>query len=153
MLASNIGGASTLVGDPPNIIIASRAGLTFNDFLLHMTPIVLIVIAVFIALLPLIFRGSFDVDPARVADVMTLNEREAIQDPRLLIKCGAVLVAVFAAFIGHSVLHIEPSVVALLGAGILILISELEQRDYLGQRRVGDAAVLRRACSSWSERW
>ena len=96
-----------------------------------MTPIVLIVIAVFIALLPLIFRGSFDVDPARVADVMTLNEREAIQDPRLLIKCGAVLAAVFAAFIGHSVLHIEPSVVALLGAGILILLSRLEQRDYL----------------------
>jgi Na+/H+ antiporter NhaD/arsenite permease-like protein len=131
VLASNIGGASTLVGDPPNIIIASRAGLTFNDFLLHMTPIVLIVIAVFVALLPLIFRGSFDVDPARVADVMTLNEREAIQDPRLLIKCSTVLAAVFAAFIGHSVLHIEPSVVALLGAGILILLSRLHQRDYL----------------------
>jgi Na+/H+ antiporter NhaD/arsenite permease-like protein len=132
VLASNIGGASTLVGDPPNIIIASRAGLSFNDFLIHMTPIVLIVMIAFVALIPFIFRGSFDVDPARVADVMTLNEREAIQDPRLLIKCGAVLVAVFAAFIGHSVLHIEPSVVALLGAGILILISRLEQRDYLG---------------------
>ena len=80
---------------------------------------------------PVVFRGSFDVDPARVADVMSLNEREAIQDPALLIKCGVVLVAVFAAFIGHSVLHIEPSVVALLGAGVLILISRLEQRDYL----------------------
>ena len=131
VLASNIGGASTLVGDPPNIIIASRAGLSFNDFLIHMTPIVLIVMVAFIALVPFIFRGSFDVDPARVADVMTLNEREAIRDPALLIKCGLVLVAVFAAFIGHSVLHIEPSVVALLGAGILILISRLEQRDYL----------------------
>ena len=131
VLASNIGGASTLVGDPPNIIIASRAGLTFNDFLVHMTPIVLIVMVVFIALVPFIFRGSFDVDPARVSDVMTLNEREAIRDPSLLIKCGLVLVAVFAAFIGHSVLHIEPSVVALLGAGILVLISRLEQRDYL----------------------
>jgi Na+/H+ antiporter NhaD/arsenite permease-like protein len=131
VLASNIGGASTLVGDPPNIIIASRAGLTFNDFLVHMAPIVVIVLIVFIALVPFIFRGSFDVDPARVADVMTLNEREAIRDPRLLIKCGAVLVAVFAAFIGHSILHIEPSVVALLGAGVLVLISKLEQRDYL----------------------
>jgi Na+/H+ antiporter NhaD/arsenite permease-like protein len=131
VLASNIGGASTLVGDPPNIIIASRAGLTFNDFLVHMTPIVLVVMVVFIALVPFIFRGSFDVDPARVSDVMTLNEREAIRDPSLLIKCGLVLVAVFAAFIGHSLLHIEPSVVALLGAGILILISKLEQRDYL----------------------
>ena len=131
VLASNIGGASTLVGDPPNIIIASRAGLTFNDFLIHMLPIVLVVLVVFIAILPFVFRGSFGVDPSRVADVMSLNEREAIQDPALLIKCGAVLVAVFAAFIGHSVFHIEPAVVALLGAGILILISRLEQRDYL----------------------
>ncbi len=131
VLASNIGGASTLVGDPPNIIIASRAGLTFNDFLVHMTPIVLIVMVVFVAILPFVFRGSFGVDASRVADVMSLNEREAIRDPALLIKCGAVLVAVFAAFIGHSVLHIEPAVVALLGAGILILISRLQQRDYL----------------------
>ena len=64
VLASNIGGASTLVGDPPNIIIASRAGLSFNDFLIHMAPIVVIVIIAFIALIPFIFRGSFDVDPA-----------------------------------------------------------------------------------------
>ena len=64
VLASNIGGASTLVGDPPNIIIASRAGLSFNDFLIHMAPIVVIVLIAFIALIPFIFRGSFDVDPA-----------------------------------------------------------------------------------------
>ena len=131
VFASNIGGASTLVGDPPNIIIASRAGLTFNDFLIHMTPIVVIVMVVFIAMLPRLFRGSFDVDPERVADVMSLEEREAIRDPRLLVKCGVVLVAVFAAFISHSFLHIEPSVIALLGAGILILISRVERPDYL----------------------
>ncbi len=131
VLASNIGGASTLVGDPPNIIIASRAGLTFNDFLVHMTPIVLIVLIAFIALIPFIFRGAFDVDTERVADVMSLNEREAIRDPALLVKCGVVLVLVFAAFILHSVVHIAPSIVALLGAGILILVSRLEQRDYL----------------------
>jgi Na+/H+ antiporter NhaD/arsenite permease-like protein len=131
VLASNIGGAATLVGDPPNIIIASRAGLTFNDFLLHMAPIVIIIVVAFIALIPLIFRGSFDVDPARVADVMSLNEREAIRDPSLLVKCGGVLVLVFAAFILHSVIHIEPSIVALLGAGVLILISRMDRDDYL----------------------
>src|SRR4051812_16484013 len=131
VLASNIGGASTLVGNPPNIIIASRAGLTFNDFLLHMTPIVLIVIAVFIALLPWLFRGSFRVDPDRVADIMSLEEREAIRDPGLLVKCGVVLVLVFAAFIAHPVLHIEPSVVALVGAGALILLSRMDRSDYL----------------------
>ncbi len=131
VFASNIGGAATLVGDPPNIIIASRAGLSFNDFLVHMAPIVIVVMVVFIAMLPRLFRGSFDVDPQRVADVMSLEEREAIRNPRLLIKCGVVLVGVFAAFIGHSVLHIEPSIVALLGAGILVLISRLERSDYL----------------------
>jgi Na+/H+ antiporter NhaD/arsenite permease-like protein len=132
VFASNIGGAATLVGDPPNIIIASRAGLTFNDFLIHMAPIVVVVLAAFVALLPRLFRGSFAVDPARVADVMSLEEREAIRDPALLIKCGAVLVLVFAAFVLHPVLHIEPSIVALVGAGILILISRLDRSDYLG---------------------
>jgi Na+/H+ antiporter NhaD/arsenite permease-like protein len=131
VFASNIGGAATLVGDPPNIIIASRAGLTFNDFLIHMAPIVLVVLAVFVAMLPLLFRGSFHVDAERVADVMALTEREAIRDPRLLIKCAVVLVLVFAAFVLHSVLHIEPSIVALLGGGTLVLISRLERSDYL----------------------
>jgi Na+/H+ antiporter NhaD/arsenite permease-like protein len=131
VFASNVGGTSTLVGDPPNIIIASRAGLTFNDFLIHMTPIVIIVMVVFIAMLPRLFRGSFDVDPERVADIMSLEEREAIRDPRLLVKCGVVLVAVFAAFISHSFLHIEPSVIALLGAAVLIVISRAERPDYL----------------------
>jgi Na+/H+ antiporter NhaD/arsenite permease-like protein len=131
VFASNIGGAATLVGDPPNIIIASRAGLTFNDFLVHLTPIVIIVIAVFIVLLPRLFRGSFDVDPEHVADIMSLEEREAIRDPALLVKCGIVLVMVFAAFIAHPVLHIAPSIVALVGAGALILISKLERSDYL----------------------
>jgi Na+/H+ antiporter NhaD/arsenite permease-like protein len=131
VFASNIGGASTLVGDPPNIIIASRAGLTFNDFLVHMTPIVLIVMVVFVVLLPRLFRGSFSVEAERVADIMSLEEREAIRDPTLLIKCGIVLATVFTAFIGHSMLHIEPSIVALVGAGVLVLISRLERTDYL----------------------
>ena len=131
VFASNIGGAATLVGDPPNIIIASRAGLTFNDFLIHMTPIVVIVMVVFVAMLPRLFRGSFTVDPDRVADVMLLEEREAIRDPALLVKCGVVMVLVFTAFVLHPVLHIEPAIVALLGAGMLILISRLEHPDYL----------------------
>ena len=115
VMASNIGGTATLIGDPPNIIIASRSGLTFNDFLVHMAPIVVIVLIVFIAAVPLAVPRLVPRRPERVADVMALNEREAIQDRRLLIKCGVVLALVFAAFIGHSVLHIEPSVVALLG--------------------------------------
>lgn len=131
VLASNIGGAATLIGDPPNIIIGSRAGLTFNDFLIHMTPIVAIELLVFTLLLPKLFRGSFDVEPTRVADVMSLDEREAIRDRGLLAKCAVVLVVVFTGFVGHSAFHIEPSVVALLGAGILVIISGLPQQEYL----------------------
>ncbi|MER7449398.1 ArsB/NhaD family transporter [Nocardia beijingensis] len=131
VLASNIGGAATLIGDPPNIIIGSRAGLSFNTFLVNMAPIVLIALAVFTLLLPRLFRGSFSVDPARAADVMSLDESEAIRDRRLLIKCAIVLAAVFAGFVGHSLFHIAPSVVALLGAGVLVLISGVPQSDYL----------------------
>ncbi|BBZ14311.1 ArsB/NhaD family transporter [Mycobacterium branderi] len=129
--ASNIGGAATLVGDPPNIIIASRAGLTFNDFLIHVTPLVIIVIGVLVVLLPRLFPGAFAVDAERVAGVMSLEEREAIRDPVLLVKCAVVLVLVFAAFIAHSALGMDPSVVALLGAGVLIVTSGLERSAYL----------------------
>ena len=129
--ASNIGGTATLVGDPPNIIISSKAGLSFNDFLIHLTPIVIIVMVVLIVLLPRLFPGAFTVDPERVADVMSLEEKEAIRNPRLLIECCVVLVAVFAAFIAHSALHMEPSIVALLGAGVLVVVSRLEHTEYL----------------------
>lgn len=131
VFASNIGGAATLIGDPPNIVIASRAGLTFNDFLLHMAPIVIVVIIVFTALLPALFRGSFTVAPERVADVMALDEHETIRDSKLLITCAVVLSLVFAGFIGHAALHLEPSVVALLGAGVLIVASRMKPSQYL----------------------
>jgi Na+/H+ antiporter NhaD/arsenite permease-like protein len=131
VFSSNIGGSATLIGDPPNIIIASRSGLTFNDFLLHMTPIAALAVIALVAMLPLLFRGSFEGDPDRVADVMGLNEREAIKDPRLLIICGAVLTAVFVGFIGHAAFHIEPSVVALLGAGVLVLLSRSKPGDFM----------------------
>jgi Na+/H+ antiporter NhaD/arsenite permease-like protein len=131
VLASNIGGTATLIGDPPNIIIGSRAGLAFNDFLVNLAPIVAIELVVFTLVLPRLFRGSFTVDPARVADVMVLNEREAIRNPKLLLKSGAVLLAVLAAFVLHSVIHIEPSIVALLGAGVLVLLSGTEPKQYL----------------------
>ncbi len=131
VLASNIGGAATLIGDPPNIIIASRSGLTFNDFLVNMAPLAALGIVVLLLMLPLLFRGSFHADPERVADVMALDEREAITDRRLLIICGAVLTVVFVGFIAHTALHIEPSIVALIGAGLLVLLSRSKPRDFM----------------------
>ena len=106
VMASNIGGTATLIGDPPNIIIASRSGLTFNDFLIHLTPLVVIVLVVFTLVLPRLFKGSFDADPDRVQDVLRLNEREAIQDTRLLIKSGVVLLAVLVGFVGHALFNL-----------------------------------------------
>jgi Na+/H+ antiporter NhaD/arsenite permease-like protein len=131
VMASNIGGAATLIGDPPNIIIASRSGLTFNDFLIHLTPLVAIELLVFTLVLPRLFKGSFAVDPDRVDDVLRLNEKEAIQDRGLLIKCGVVLLLVFTGFVAHAAFHIAPSVVALLGAGVLVLISKVPTREYM----------------------
>ena len=83
-MASNIGGAATLVGDPPNIIIASRSGLTFNDFLVHMAPIVAVLLVVFIGMCRVMFRSSFVFDAERAAAVMDLDEKEAIEDKGLL---------------------------------------------------------------------
>ncbi len=131
VLASNIGGVSTLIGDPPNIIIGSRANLSFNDFLINLAPVAIIAMVAFVAVLPLLFRGTFDVHADRVAEVMSLNEREAIQDLRLLVKSGVVMVLVFATFVASSAIHVEPSVVALIGAGVMVTISGLEHVHYL----------------------
>jgi Na+/H+ antiporter NhaD/arsenite permease-like protein len=131
VFASNIGGAATLVGDPPNIIIGARKGLSFNAFLFNMAPIVLIVMLVFVAITPLVFRGFSTVSPTRVADVMALDERELLRDRTLLLRCGAVMTVVFVGFVVSPTIHIQPSLVALLGAGALILISKMDKSDYL----------------------
>ncbi|TDC04584.1 hypothetical protein E1267_22450 [Nonomuraea longispora] len=133
VLASNIGGAATLIGDPPNIIIGSRAGLTFNDFLVHMAPIVVITFAVFVLFTRLLFRKSFQYNEEHVAEVMALQERRAITDPRLLARCMAVLAAVVVAFGLHAVVHIEPSIVALVGAGVMLLVSRSNVHDVLSE--------------------
>ncbi|WP_375487004.1 SLC13 family permease [uncultured Mycobacterium sp.] len=129
--AANIGGAATLVGDPTTIIIGTGAGLSFISFLAHMAPAVIIILGALLALLPRMFPGAFTVDAERVADVMSLDEREAIQNYRLLIQCGIVLVAVFAGFVAHKQIHMEPSLVAMAGAGILIVMSGLTREFYL----------------------
>jgi Na+/H+ antiporter NhaD/arsenite permease-like protein len=131
VMASNIGGVATLIGDPPNIIIGSRAHLSFNDFLIHLGPVVVIATVAFVAVLPLLFRGTFGVHADRVAEVMSLNEREAIRDMRLLVQSGIVFVLVFAAFIASSTIHVAPSVIALIGAGALVTISAVEHVHYL----------------------
>ena len=151
VFASNIGGAATLVGDPPNIIIASRAGLTFNDFLVHMAPIVISSWSCsrhVAAAVPRIVRRR----PATGRRRDGAEGARGHHDRRLLIKCGVVLVGVFTAFVAHSVLHIAPSVVALLGAGILVLISRLSDPTTCPASS-GRRCCSSPDCSSWSARW
>ncbi|GII30489.1 ArsB/NhaD family transporter [Planotetraspora mira] len=131
ILASNIGGAATLIGDPPNIIIGSRAGLTFNDFLVHMAPIVVIVFVAFALFTRVLFRRSFRHRPDDIDAVLALQERRAITDPRLLTRCLIVLGLVIIAFGLHAVVHVEPSIIALVGAGTMLLVSRVEVSDIL----------------------
>jgi Na+/H+ antiporter NhaD/arsenite permease-like protein len=130
-MASNIGGTATLIGDPPNIIIASRGGLTFNEFLVNLAPIIVMLLGVFILMCRFMFASAFVSDPGRVADVMGLDEREMIQDRRLLVHCGVVLALVMVGFIGHGWIGLEPSLVALLGAGALVALSRTEPHEFL----------------------
>ena len=133
VMASNIGGTATLVGDPPNIIIASRGGLSFNDFLVHLAPLVVVLVVVFCLLCRWLFRAEFRYDPDLAAEVMALEEREAITDRRLLAQGLTVLAIVIAAFVLHPVLHYEPSVVALLGAGLLVAATKVTTEEALSE--------------------
>ncbi|MEY4423689.1 MAG: hypothetical protein RLZZ258_792 [Actinomycetota bacterium] len=127
---SNIGGAATLIGDPPNIIIASKANLDFNAFLIHMAPMVLIVLAVIIPILVLLFSKELRNTEQDRAAVMQLDAKTFITDKSLLIKSMSVLTAVILAFVLHSVLHLEPSIIAMMGAGLLVLISNLKPDQF-----------------------
>jgi Na+/H+ antiporter NhaD/arsenite permease-like protein len=130
VFASNIGGAATLVGDPPNIIIASRANLSFNDFLIHMAPWVIVVMVVITPMLVFMFRKQLVNTAADRAKISKLDESSYIKDRVLLKKSLFVLSAVMVAFVLHTALHLEPSIVALLGAGVLVAISRLKPKDY-----------------------
>jgi len=127
---SNIGGAATLIGDPPNIIIASKADIDFNSFLIHMAPMVLVVLAVIIPMLVLMFNKELRNNAEDRKNVMTLDANSFIQDKALLIKSLVVLTLVIVAFVLHTVLHLEPSVIAMVGAGILVLISNLKPNEF-----------------------
>lgn len=128
VMASNIGGTATLIGDPPNIIIASRAGLSFNDFIVNLAPIVVVLLVVFVGMCWLLFRRQLRFNPERVERVMALNPREAIRDVSLLVKSLVVIALVLAGFVLHSVVGVGPAIIALLGAGLLVLITRLEPR-------------------------
>ena len=130
-LASNIGGTATLIGDPPNIIIASQADLSYTDFLVNLAPLVVVLMLLFVAMSRWLFRNTLVYRPDRARELMTLDEREALTDRPLLVRSMGVLGLVTVAFALHGVLHYEPSVVALLGAGLLLLVAQRDVEPFL----------------------
>ena len=131
VFASNIGGTATLVGDPPNIIIGSAADLSYLDFLANLGPIVVILLVVFTFQARWMFRDGLTFHPGQMRELLSLDEREALLGGSLLPKALGVLGVVTLAFALQGPLGYEPSVVALLGAGVLLLIAGGDRLDYL----------------------
>lgn len=124
ILASNIGGTATLIGDPPNIMIGSAANLSFMDFILNDAPVVVIVLAVTIIAFKFIYRKELVADPANMAKVMDMDEKLLIKDHALLTKSIVVVILVISGFMLHNVIHLESSIVALSGATIMMIIGK-----------------------------
>ncbi|WP_244929457.1 ArsB/NhaD family transporter [Nocardioides sp. W7] len=130
IFASNIGGTATLIGDPPNIIIASRAGLSFNDFLVHTLPVTVVIVALLVVLCRFLYRRELRA-VVPLEDAVQLDPASAIRDPRRLAICLVVLTVVMVAFGLHTVLHLDPSVVAMLGAGAMVLLTRTSSEEFL----------------------
>lgn len=126
ILASNIGGTATLIGDPPNIMIGSATHLGFMDFVINLTPVVVLVYVITVFLLQLIYRDKLRVPPEVRQRIFELDERAELKDRPLLRKCLFVLGTVILGFLLHQYLHLESSVIALGGAALLLLITRTE---------------------------
>lgn len=129
ILASNIGGTATLIGDPPNIMIGSAAGLTFMDFIANNGIIIAVVLAVTIVCFLFIFRKDFSISSHHISRVMAMDERELIKDRALLHKSVVMIVLVALGFIFHGNLGVDSSVIALAAAIIMMIIGRQPAED------------------------
>lgn len=123
ILASNIGGTATLIGDPPNIMIGSAVGLNFMDFIANLTGIAIIIFLIVEALLIVIYGKELKTQPELQQKVMRLDEKSQIADKALLKKCLAVIAITISLFVLHGALGLETATAALTGAGLLLLIT------------------------------
>jgi len=128
VIAANIGGTATLIGDPPNIMIGSQAGLSFNAFLVHLAPIVVVIQAVQALMLHLLWGRATPATIENRLRVMAMDARAAIVDPPLLAQSIAILGAVIVALIFEDRLHLEPATIAMGGAAVLMLLDNWEHR-------------------------
>ena len=123
VLASNVGGAATLIGDPPNIMIGSAANIDFNSFIVHMGPTIFVSFSVSLVLLRILFRKDLRSQVHNFEELQKEDENKLIKDKVLLKKSIVVLLLVVGLFVVHGSLHIEPSVIALGGAALLMVIT------------------------------
>jgi Na+/H+ antiporter NhaD/arsenite permease-like protein len=128
VFASNIGGTATLIGDPPNIIIGSAANLSFNDFVVNLTPVIVVVMAVQLLATHLIWGRQMRASPEARARVIALDERGMITDVPLMRASLIVIFGVIAAFVFAGLLKLQPGAIALFGAAILMLLHNFEYR-------------------------
>jgi Na+/H+ antiporter NhaD/arsenite permease-like protein len=140
VLASNIGGTATLIGDPPNILIGSASGLTFVDFLLNLTPVIVLVFVAFAVAIALLFRRQMTVAPEVREAVLAIDDSEFITDHRLLRLGLLVLGLTIAGFLFASVIHQQPATIAILGATVLLLLTRQDPDDLL--REIDWATLL-----------
>ncbi|MBU5405627.1 ArsB/NhaD family transporter [Paraeggerthella hongkongensis] len=133
IMASNIGGTATLIGDPPNIMIGSAAGFTFLDFIMMDAPAVVVILAAILIVFYFMYGRSMKVNDEERARVMELDERTYIKDARLLKLSVVMTGVVVVGFMGHGALGLESSIIALGVAGITILLSGTSIEDALSQ--------------------
>lgn len=126
-IASNIGGTATLIGDPPNIMIASKAHLDFMDFIYNLAPVVILILIAYIITIKFMFGNKLKVRDELRDKVMAMNENEAIKDPLLLKQSLVVLAFTITGFVLHGMLNLEPATIALFGAAFLLLLAEVKE--------------------------
>ena len=131
IIASNIGGTATLIGDPPNILIAGATDLTFGDFFVNLAPIAAVAFVVVTAMLYLVFRRRLQIAPEARQRVMELDARRSIEDVAELKRTLPVLVGTILAFFVHGALGIEPATVALAGATVMLLLTRQSVEEAL----------------------
>lgn len=131
IILSNIGGAATLIGDPPNILIGSAANLSFNDFLINLAPISLVITFVTIGMLLFWYRKELVTTPEARESVMRFNPQEVIREKPLLIKSLITLAIVMVGFMTHEITGLEGATIALAGAALLLLLTLNEPEAHL----------------------
>ena len=131
VFASNIGGAATIVGDPPNIIIASAADIGFLEFVLNIAPPAFLSMVALVGLLWFWFRNSVTTSESNRLEVMRLNPNDVIRDKRLLIKVGVVFSLTVLGFLTQDLIGVSPAIVALAGAGTLLLVTRIDPHEVL----------------------